>query len=109
MKKQNIYAEIPADFSQEIFETLLKTEHFQIERILSDGHATPPGKWYDQDFDEWVILLKGKASLRFDGQAEPTRLQPGDYVHIPAHVRHRVDSTDNEQKTVWLALNFKEV
>jgi cupin 2 domain-containing protein len=44
--------------------------------------------------------------LLFEGQKEVTVLHPGDYVHILARQRHRVEWTDGEQKTVWLALHF---
>ena len=90
----------------EISETLLKSEHFKLERIVSSGQATPSGEWYDQDTNEWVILLSGSAGLLFDGEEEIFIMEPGDYIHIPSHQRHRVEWTDPEQKTVWLALHF---
>ncbi len=90
----------------EISETLLKSEHFKLERIVSSGQATAPEEWFDQNTNEWVILLRGSAGLRFDDEEE-CAMYPGDYVHIPAHKRHRVEWTDSEQKTVWLALHYK--
>ena len=105
MKPCNIFSKIPDLVKDEIFETLLKTDHLRFERIISSGQATPPGEWYDQSTDEWVILLKGSAGLLFEGQKETFTLYPGDYVHILAHQRHRVEWTDREQKTVWLALH----
>jgi cupin 2 domain-containing protein len=90
----------------EISETLLSTEDFKLERIVSLSQATPPGEWYDQDMNEWVVLLSGSAGLLFDGEEEIFIMKPGDYVHIPAHRRHRVEWTDPEQKTVWLALHY---
>jgi cupin 2 domain-containing protein len=106
MKPGNIFSKISDLVKGEIFETLLKTEHWKLERIISSGQATPPGQWYDQPTDEWVILLKGSAGLLFEGQKEVMVLYPGDYVHILAHRRHRVEWTDGEQKTVWLALHY---
>jgi cupin 2 domain-containing protein len=106
MKPGNIFSGIPEWVKEEIFETLWKTGHFQLERIISSGQATPPGKWLEQQADEWVILLKGSAGLLFEGQEELTVLRPGDYVHILAHQRHRVEWTAGEQKTVWLALHY---
>ena len=105
MKPGSIFSGIPDRAKDELFETLWKTDHFQLERIVSFGRGTPPGKWYDQPADEWVILLKGSAGLLFEGQEELTVLHPGDYVHIPAHRRHRVEWTAGEQETVWLALH----
>ena len=106
VKLENIFSRIPYFMQDEISETLLKAEHFDLERIVSSGQATPPGEWFDQMTNEWVILLSGSAGLRFDDEAEGRTLYPGDYVHIPAHRRHRVEWTDPEQKTVWLALHY---
>ena len=91
---------------EEIFETLLKTEDFRLERIISSGQATPFGEWFDQDSNEWVVLLSGSAGLLFEGEKEVSTMHPGDYIHIPAHQRHRVEWTDPEQKTVWLTLHY---
>jgi cupin 2 domain-containing protein len=87
---------------------LLATSALRLERIVSDGHATPPGEWYDQERDEWVVLLQGGAGLRFEGEDRVLVMQPGDYVLIPAHRRHRVEWTEGAQKSIWLALHFRE-
>jgi cupin 2 domain-containing protein len=106
VKTQNIFSEISESTIDEIFETMLRRDHFKLERIISSGHATPPGEWYDQEMDEWIILLSGRAGLIFDHETEVLVMQPGDYIHIPRHKRHRVEWTDPEQKTVWLALHY---
>ncbi|MDZ7581818.1 MAG: cupin domain-containing protein [Deltaproteobacteria bacterium] len=66
----------------------------RIERIISDGHATPPGEWYEQGWDEWVLLVSGEATLLFDDSSAPFILKPGDHIMIPAGCRHRVEQTD---------------
>ena len=91
----------------EMSETLLDTKYFRLERIISSGQRTPSGEWYDQDTNEWVILLGGNGGLLFEGETEVRVMRPGDYVHIPAHRRHRVEWTDHEQNTVWLALHYQ--
>ena len=106
MKPSNVFLGVARSKVEEISEPLLKTEHFKLERIISSGQGTPSGEWYDQDTDEWVILLSGSAGLLFDGEKEIFIMEPGDYVHIQAHRRHRVEWTDPEQKTVWLALHY---
>ena len=106
MKPGNIFSSIPDLAKDEFFETLLKTDHLRLERIISSGQATPPGQWYDQATDEWVILLKGSAGLLFEGNKEIMMLHPGDYVHILAHQRHRVEWIDSRQETIWLALHY---
>jgi cupin 2 domain-containing protein len=103
----NLFAAIPAEIPAEIFQILLETGNFRLERIISAGQATPPGKWYDQETHEWVVLLSGSAGLRFEAEAEPRVLNPGDYLLIPAHHRHRVEWTDPGRPTVWLALHYR--
>ena len=90
----------------EVTEVLLETEDLRLERIVSDGHATPPGDWYDQEAHEWVLLLKGSAGLRFAGEPGIRVMRPGDALHIPAHLRHRVEWTESGMKTIWLALHY---
>ena len=106
MRKGSIYSAIPDRLSGEIFETLVESEKLSVKRIISDSHASPEGFWYDQDQNEWVMLVKGSAALRFDGKEDLLILGPGDWVDIPAHVRHRVEWTDSKQKTVWLAVFY---
>ncbi len=106
MNSFNIYSRIPDALPRELFETLLQTEVFTLERIVSKGHATPVGEWHDQARAEWVILLKGSAGLRIEGESAVITLKPGDYVHVPAHVKHRVEWTAPAEQTVWLALHY---
>lgn len=101
----NIFKAIPADLSEEIIEQLAGNEQVKIERIISKGHKSPASGWYDQMFQEWVLLLKGEARLSFkDGS--PVTLKPGDYLNIPAHKKHRVDWTTPEGETVWLVIHY---
>jgi cupin 2 domain-containing protein len=103
----NLYAGIVHDALDERFDTLVARDGMLIERIVSTGQASQPGFWYDDAREEWVVLLAGAATLEFEGAAAPPRrLLPGDYVHIPAHCRHRVAWTDPTVPTVWLAVYF---
>jgi cupin 2 domain-containing protein len=102
----NLLADMPPLGADESFQALLTTPGFRVERIVSQGHASPAGSWYDQDDDEWVLLVSGSARLRLEGD-EPVDLTPGSYLHLPAHRRHRVESTDPTRATVWLAIHFK--
>lgn len=90
----------------ERFETLLERPGIRIERILSKGQITPENQWYDQHEDEWVVLLKGRARLTIEGNAEPISLGPGDGVFLPAHCRHRVEWTDPDDISLWLAVHL---
>ena len=106
MKTTNIYYNIPKPGGTEIFDELLSTGNMRIERIISHGEKTPDGEWYDQDWDEWVILLEGGAELRIEGQANHIKMNKGDYILLPAHCRHRVEWTDPEIDSIWLAVHF---
>jgi len=84
-------------------EILARSPHARVERIVSRGHASPPDFWYDQEEAEWVLVVAGRARLRF--QPERTlELGPGDHVLIPPHQRHRVEWTDPARDTIWLAV-----
>jgi cupin 2 domain-containing protein len=100
----NLFADLPACLPDELFETLLAAAHVRIERIVSHGHASPRGFWYDQPQHEWVLLLRGAAKLRFE--EETVALKPGDYLNIPARKRHRVEWTTPDELTVWLAVHY---
>jgi cupin 2 domain-containing protein len=89
----------------EQFDALLRGVRFRMERIVSHGHSTPPGLWYDQQEDEWVLVVTGRAKLLIEGEPAPRDLVPGDYLLLRRHVRHRVEWTDPAQPTVWLALH----
>jgi cupin 2 domain-containing protein len=103
---RNLFQSIPTNLPQELFETLLETEGFRLERIVSRGHATPPGDWHEQARDEWVILLRGRAALQFESVPDPVVLSVGDHILIPAQCRHRVKWTEPNAATVWLALHY---
>ena len=105
---QNLFDGIPAALEGELFDTLVETGSVRIERIISEGHATPPGEWYDQEQDEWVLLVSGAATLLFENDTAPHSLKPGDHVMIPAGCRHRVEWTDAGRKTIWLAVHCGE-
>mgnify|MGYP000197528674 CR=1 FL=1 len=106
MTLRNLLTPLPCRPADEVFETLLQREGVRLERIVSVGHITPPGQWYDQEQDEWVLLMQGAARLRLVDPEEEVTLQPGDCLLIPAHRRHRVEWTDPDAETVWLALHL---
>lgn len=96
----------PPRLAGEAVETLLERPGLRIERIVSTGQVTPEGQWYDQDSDEWVLVVKGRARLRIDGETEDRELGEGDFIFLPAHCRHRVAWTEHEPPTVWLAIHM---
>ncbi|HZV80620.1 MAG TPA: cupin [Geobacteraceae bacterium] len=100
----NILAALPPAGREEHFQEILQRPGVRIERIVSSGHSTPPGEWYDQEWEEWVLLMAGSAGLLVEGETEPRCLMPGDYLYLPARCRHRVEWT--EVQTVWLAVHF---
>jgi cupin 2 domain-containing protein len=105
----NLFADVPAATPAERVDVLVDQTRLRLERIVSTGHATPPGEWYDQDRAEWVVVLRGSAGLLFAGEGEARVMRAGDHVVIPAHRRHRVEWTDAHEPTVWLALHYEDV
>jgi len=104
---RNIFSAIPEQLPEEFLTCLLRREDVLIERIVSKGHVTAEGQWYDQSWDEWVILLQGQASLRYENSEQLIQLDVGDYILIPAHTRHRVEWTPQDIKSIWLAVHLQ--
>jgi cupin 2 domain-containing protein len=104
-KPKNLFADLPRHLPDELVQTLISAASVRIERIVSHGHASGEDFWYDQDKHEWVVLLKGAAKLRFEGE-EPVDLKPGDFINIPAHKKHRVEWTTPAEPTIWLAVHY---
>lgn len=105
MKTDNIFDNIPKHLDKELFENLLTKDGVKIQRIISQAHTTPEGQWYDQGDNEWVIVLQGRAIISFEKEKD-VLLGVGEYLNIPAHKRHRVLWTSQEEKTVWLAVHY---
>lgn len=107
MQIENVLAPTPSSALAEVFTPLLSGAKFRLERIVSKGQCTPPNEWLVQDEHEWVVLLSGAARLQLADQQHALDLHPGDSVNIPAHHRHRVEWTDPDHETVWLALHHR--
>ena len=106
MHSGNIFANIPERLVDEQFLPLLASRNVKIERIVSMGHASPPGFWFNQERTEWVLILSGSAGLRIEGENATRTLVAGDYVKLPPHTKHRVEWTDADQPTIWLAVHL---
>lgn len=105
MELANLFEDIPEDLPEEQIQQLLGGAGFSLERIVSRGHSSGEEQWYDQQRNEWVVLLRGAAELQFsDGRRQ--RLEAGDFVTLAAHERHRVAWTDPQQESIWLALHY---
>lgn len=95
----NLYADAHAPPTGERFDSLLDLGQVKIERIVSS--ALPEPEVYQQEQDEWVVLLRGQADLYLADQT--LTLTEGDYVFIPRGAPHRVTRT--APGTVWLAVH----
>ena len=95
-----------ADQEKEIVEVLASGEQVTIGRILSAGHCSAPGFWFDQAHDELVVLVQGQAQLTF-ADGEVCQLQAGDTLFIPAHRQHRVEKTSSDPPCIWIAVQGK--
>lgn len=105
VRSGNFLANLPAAPHEEDFTDLLSRQNVRIERIVSTGQASPPGFWYDQSHDEWVCVISGAADILIEGESAARKLRAGDWLELPAHVRHRLEWTDAAQPTVWLAVH----
>jgi len=102
---KNFFADLPEDLSEEFIEDIANGKNFRLERIVSKGHSSPDGFWYDQNQDEFVLLLKGKAVLEFEN-SQFLSLSPGDFLTIKAHTKHRVSKTSDSEETIWLTIYY---
>ncbi|TWI74203.1 homogentisate 1,2-dioxygenase [Desulfobotulus alkaliphilus] len=104
--KQSLFANLPDKLEKEVFEPLVRHQGLVIERILSKGHASPEGFWYDQEKNEFVLVVQGRAGIRFKDPESVVILEPGDYLVIPARSGHRVEWTAPDVETIWLAVHY---
>jgi len=102
----NLFESLPEDISNEVFSDIVQGENIRIERIISKGHSSPESGWYDQNENEWVIVLKGEARLSFQNNND-VPLVAGSYLNIPAHTKHKVTWTTPNKETIWLAVHYK--
>jgi len=103
----NLFDDLPSQLPEELVTVLAENQNVRIERIVSTGQSSPEGFWYDQDEHEWVVVLKGEATLVFEN-GKSVHLTPGDHVLIPSHKKHRVDRTTTDSPTVWLAVFYRD-
>lgn len=103
----NIFENIPENLEAEVFERLVDSDGVCIERIISRGQQSPDESWYDQDENEWALVLQGEAQLLFDDETS-VHLKAGDFVNIPAHKKHRVEWTSPVTETIWLAIHYRD-
>lgn len=108
MPLANLFADLPTPAAEEDFHDLLVRDGTRIERIVSHGHCSAEGFWYEQGWGEWVIVLQGQARLELADPPRHLDLGPGDFIDLPAGTRHRVASTTPDEPTVWLAVHYGE-
>lgn len=101
----NVFANLPESLPEEVCQDLFCSDLVRIERILSQGHTAPTEGWFDQEVNEWVLVLQGAGRVRF-ADGHETHLGPGDFLNIPAHTPHQVVWTDPEHITLWLAVFY---
>ena len=107
MKKtlNNFFQDIPKTLDNEFLEVIVQGSQVKIERIVSRGHTSPRSGWYNQNQNEWVMVLQGAAILTLE-DGEQIRLSSGDHLTIPAHCKHRVSWTEPQTDTIWLAVHY---
>ena len=105
IRQDNLLAALDLAASEEQVQPLLASPGIRIERIVSTGQASPGGFWFDQCWDEFVLLITGSAGVLIEGETATRSLGPGDHLIIPAHVRHRIEWTSAAEPTIWLAVH----
>ena len=103
----SIFENIPEKIPEELFDTLCTSDTIKIERIVSCGHASSEGFWYEQETNEFVFVVRGSAGLKFEDKEDIVVLNAGDYLNIGARVKHRVEWTDSTCETIWLAVHYR--
>jgi cupin 2 domain-containing protein len=106
VKKENLLSGVPASMRAEFVERIAYQKGVRIERIVSRGHCSAAGFWYDQAETEWVLLVQGSARIRFEATDEVIEMGPGDHITIPPRARHRVEWTLPDSETIWLAVFY---
>jgi len=106
MKSANIHDSMPIDLGAEASDNIIRAPGVRIERIVSKGHTSPESGWYDQEENEWVMVLQGSGTLTFE-DGSTAHLSKGDHIQIPAHCKHRVSWTHPNQLTIWLAVFYR--
>jgi cupin 2 domain-containing protein len=107
VKTGNLKRDLPArPLPDEAVDLLVERPGLRIERMVSTGQTTPKGHWYDQETDEWVLVVADAARLRIEGEQSDRALGEGDWILLPTHCRHRVTWTRAEPPTVWLAVHL---
>ena len=103
---KNIFANIPNKIPEEITEILMENKNIRIERIISRGQKSSTDFWYNQDENEWIMVIKGSAKLKIENEPEEITLCMGDYINIPSHLKHRIEWTNPNEETLWLAIFY---
>ncbi|MCW8877766.1 MAG: cupin domain-containing protein [Kangiellaceae bacterium] len=103
---KNIFQSVPEKLTAEVVEDLINAQDVRVERIISKGHTSPEKGWYDQAENEWVIVLQGAGELEFE-DGRKLKLEPGDYLNIPKHQKHKVSWTVPNAETIWLAIFYR--
>ena len=106
IEKESIFSGIPLSARSEFVERIAWRKGVRIERIVSKGHSSAAGYWYDQAETEWVLLVKGAARIRFEADDSVVEMKAGDHITIPPRARHRVDWTSPDEETIWVAVFY---
>ena len=102
MQVGNVFSNLGEVSEEERFDLIAKSPNCRIDRIVSAGHSSPKGFWYDQENDEFIVLPQGEATLEFEDG--PVTLRAGDHMVIPKNCKHRVESTSVDPVCIWLCV-----
>ena len=102
MELKSIFSNIAQSGEEEQFNLLAKSPNCRVERIVSAGHSSPKGFWYDQENDEFIMLVQGEATLEFEDKM--VDMKAGDYMVIHKNPKHRIEKSSMEPACIWLCV-----
>ena len=104
MDIKNIFDNINVDKNNEEFIKILRDKNIRIERIVSNGQISDENFWYNQDENEFVLLLDGEAILEFENRE--ITLKKGDFIDIKSRTKNRIKYTYLDEPTIRLAIFY---
>lgn len=89
------------DGCEEYTETMLSGDNWRLERIISRGHVSPEGFWYEQNEDEWGrgAPRRGRNHV---GRRNEMHVKKRRKRAYSAKCRHRVSRTSENPECIWL-------
>lgn len=107
-QSDNLLRSVAPPPGQELKQIIHEGLHWRLELIISSSASSKDGFWYDQEEHEWILILRGSARINLKKPDVLVDLSVGDHLYLHSHRLHRVERTDPEPGTTWLALFWND-